>query len=350
MLWLKGGRSLKEIKIGNRKIGEKHPIFVIAEMACGHEGKINLAKKMIRIAARARADAIKFHIESTEDYIVPWHEDYEISKKLKFTKEEWRDLFQLAKRNKLLTISMPNDIPSVKIARENASDGYYIHSANLSDEPLIKEIAKIGKPMFIGTGASYIREIKRAVELVGAMGNKNIILMHGFQAYPTKIEDTNLRFLKWLKEKFALHVGFADHIVGDSELCGIVPLLAIPYGAVVIEKHFTIDRKLRLIDYQSAMNPDEFRKFIINLRLVEKALGAYGPHKFSEDELQYRKRVKKNIVAARDIAKGEKITWEMLAFKRSEPGISPLEAKKVVGRIARRDILKNENIRWRDLE
>jgi sialic acid synthase SpsE len=159
-----------------------------------------------------------------------------------------------------------------------------------------------------------------------------------------------LRFLKWLEEKFNLHVGFADHVDGGLELCSTVPLLAVPYGAVVLEKHFTIDRKLKLVDYQSAMNPDEFKNFIRNLRFIEKALGTYGPHKLSEDELNYRKRVKKNIVATTDIKKGEKITEKMIAFKRSKPGISPLEVKKVVGKIARRDILKNENIRWEMLE
>jgi sialic acid synthase SpsE len=342
--------KVEDIQIGNKKIGEGHPTFVIAEMACGHEGKLDLAKKMIKITATANADAIKFHMESTEDYIVPQHEDYEISKKLQFTRKEWKELFQLARKNKLLKISMPNDVPSVQIAKENMSDGYYIHSANLSDEPLVKEIAKLRKPIFVGTGASALEEIEKAIKIIKSFGNKKIILMHGFQAYPTKIEDTHLKFLKRLKEKFNLHVGFADHVDGESELCSIVPLLAIPYGAVVLEKHFTIDRKLKLVDYQSAMNPDEFKNFIRNLRFIEKALGTYGPHKLSEDELNYRKRVKKNIVAAIDIKKGEKITEKMIAFKRSKPGISPLEVKKVVGKIARRDILKNENIRWEMLE
>jgi len=341
---------VEDIRIGNKKIGERHPTFVIAEMACGHEGKLDLAKKMIKIAADANADAIKFHIESTEDYIVPQHEDYRISKKLQFTKKEWKELFQLAGKNKLLKISMPNDVPSVQIAKENKSDGYYIHSANLSDEPLVKEIAKLRKPIFVGTGASSLKEIEKAIKMIKSFGNKKIILMHGFQAYPTKIGDTHLRFLKWLKEKFNLHVGFADHVDGESELCTIVPLLSVPYEAVVLEKHFTIDRKLKLIDYQSAMNPDEFKKFIKNLRLVEKAPGLYGPHKLSKDELKYRKLVKKSIVAKRDIKKGEKITEGMVAFKRSKPGISPLEADRVIGRITKTNIKKNENIEWRMLK
>jgi len=341
-----GGDDIGDIRIGHKWIGEGHPTFVIAEMACGHEGKFDLAKKMIKIAADAKADAIKFHIESTEDYIVPQHEDYEISKKLQFTRKEWERLFRYAKKGGLITVSMPNDVPSVRIARENNSEGYHIHSANLSDMRLIKEIAKSKKPVFVGVGASTSKEITRAIKAIKSEGNKDVVLMHGFQAYPTKIEDNHLRFLKWLKEEFGLHIGFADHMDGESKLCGVLPLLAIPYGAVVLEKHFTINRKLKLIDYQSAMNPDEFKDFIRNVRLIEKALGSYLPHKLSKDELKYRRLVKKNIVAAKDVKKGEKITKESIAFKRSKPGISPLEADKVIGRTAKRDIKKNENIGW----
>lgn len=337
---------IKDIKIGKNKIGEDQPIFVIAEMACGHEGKLILAKKLIKIAADARADAIKFHIESTDDYIVPQHEVYELSKKLEFTGREWRILFKQARKLGLIIISMPNDVPSARLAEENKSDTYYIHSANLSDRPLIEEMAKTKKPIFIGTGASTTREITNAIKIIESKGNNSIILMHGYQAYPTRIKDNHLRFLKWLKEKFKYHVGFADHTDGESKLCSMLPLLAIPYGAMVLEKHFTIDRKLKLIDYQSAMNPDEFKKFIKNLRLIEKAFGSYEPHKLSKDELRYRKLVKKSVVAKRDIKKGEKITEEMIVFKRAKPGISPLEADKIIGRKAKRNIMGNENIRW----
>lgn len=337
---------IKKIKIGNKWIGGDCPIFVIAEMACGHEGKLGLAEKMIKIAARAKADAIKFHIESPDDYIVPQHEEYELSKKLQLSERELQTLFRYAKKLGLVIVSMPNDVPSARIARENKSDGYYIHSANLSDGPLIEEVAKTKKPILVGTGASTLEEISSAIKTIKSKGNENIIVMHGYQAYPTKVEDNHLRFLKFLQRKFQTNVGFCDHTDGESELCSIIPLLAIPYGATVLEKHFTIDRKLKLIDYQSAMNPDEFKKFIKNLRLIEKALGSYWPHKLSADELRYRKLVKKSIVAKKDIKKDEKITETMIAFKRAKPGISPLEAYKVIGRTAKRGIKENENIRW----
>lgn len=341
---------LKDIKIGNKKIGGAQPTFVIAEMACGHEGKVDLAKKLIKIAADVKADAIKFHIISPDDYIVPSHEVYKLTKKIELSKKEWGKFFNYARKFGLLTIAMPNDIPSARLARKNRADGYYIHSANLSDRPLIEEIAKAGKPVFIGTGASTLEEINNALKIINSQGNTDIVLMHGYQAYPTKIEDTHLRFLEFLKQTFQTHVGFCDHTDGESELCGVIPLLAIPYGAVALEKHFTIDRKLKLIDYQSAMNPDELKRFIKNLRSIEKVFGSSAPHKLSKAELKYRKLVKKNIVANEDIKKGQKITEEMIAFKRSEPGISPLDANKVVGKIAKVNIKKNENIEWRMLE
>lgn len=340
---------MKEIKIGGKKIGDAQPTFVIAEMACGHEGKVDLAKKLIKIAADAKADAIKCHIISPDDYIVPSHEVYELTKKIELSKKEWEKFFNYARKFGLLIIAMPNDIPSARLARKNRADGYYIHSANLSDKPLIEVIAKTGKPVFVGTGASTLEEMRNGIKIIKSQGNTNIVLMHGYQAYPTKIDDNHLRFLKFLKQTFQTHVGFCDHTDGESELCGVIPLLAIPYGVVVLEKHFTIDRKLKLIDYQSAMNPDEFKRFVKNLRLIEKAFGLYAPHKLSNAEIKYRRLAKKSIVANRDIEKGEKIIEEMIAFKRSKPGISPLEVDKVIGRTAKVNIKKNENIKWRML-
>ena len=340
---------MKGIKIGGKKIGDVQPTFVIAEMACGHEGKVDLAKKLIKIAADAKADAIKFHIISPDDYIVPSHEVYELTKKIELTKKEWEKLFNYARKFGLLIIVMPNDVPSARLARKNRTDGYYIHSANLSDKPLIEEMAKTGKPVFVGTGASTLEEMRNGIKIIKSQGNTDIVLMHGYQAYPTEIEDNHLRFLKFLKQTFQTHVGVCDHTDGESELCGVIPLLAIPYGAVVLEKHFTIDRKLKLIDYQSAMNPDEFKRFVKNLRLIEKAFGSCGPHKLSKAEIKYRRLAKKSIVANRDIEKGEKIIEEMIAFKRSKPRISPSEVDKVIGRTAKVNIKKNENIKWRML-
>jgi len=341
---------MQDIRIGNKKIGDAQPAFVIAEMACGHEGKVQLAKKLVKIAADAKADAVKFHIISPDDYIVPSHEVYKLTKEIELTKGEWNELFAHARKLGLLVVAMPNDVPSAILARKNRADGYYIHSANLLDRSLIEEIAKAGKPIFVGTGASTSEEINYALKIIKSRGNAGVILMHGYQAYPTKIDDNHLRFLEFQKKKFKTHVGFCDHTDGESELRCVIPLLALPHGAVALEKHFTVDRKLKLIDYQSAMNPDEFKKFVQQLRSIEKAFGSRSPHKLSGAELKYRKLVKKSVVAGRDIKKGEKITEKMISFKRSKPGISPFHAKKMVGKTAKVNIRKNENIKWEMLK
>jgi len=341
----------RNVQIGRRSLGENQPILVVAETAAGHMGEFELARKLIEIASRAKCDAIKFHVELAEETLVPTHPDYPLAKKLEFNEQEWRDLFTYAKQNELLIISMTNDVPSVDLVARCGTDAYYAHPGNIVDPTLVRKIASKMKPVFLGTGASTLDEINEAVAIAGGIeGNKNLILMYGYQAYPTRIEDNNIRFLETLRRVFDLNVGFADHTDGESRFSGIIPLLAIAAGATVVEKHFTVDRKLKLLDYQSAMNAAELSEFVTQVRTAESSLGSFVPHAFSKDEKAYGRLVRKNIVSRRPIAKGETIDQSMIAFKRSPPGISPRDAWQLIGRISRRDIDKDEVLLWYLLE
>ena len=169
--------------------------------------------------------------------------------------------------------------------------------------------------------------------------------MHGYQAFPTKIEESNLEFLKTLKEKFGQPVGFMDHVDGSDPLSQILPLVAIGFGASVIEKHITLDRKAKGIDYESALEPPAFKEFVSKVRKMEQAIGK-GVCNFSEDEKQYRKRMKKSIVAREAIPKNVTIKREMVAFKRGREGISPMEVEKIIGKKSKTMIQKDESIQW----
>jgi sialic acid synthase SpsE len=229
------------------------------------------------------------------------------------------------------------------VASSLEADAYFIHPSSINDIEFIEKIAETGKPILLGDGAVELKELENAVYAIKKINDK-IIIMHGFQAYPTKTEDTNFLQIKTLQNKFSLPIGFQDHIDAESELSIIIPLMSITAGACVIEKHITIDRKLKLTDYESALEPIELKKFENLLRITEKALGK-SEFIFSKDEKKYRENVQKSIVADKAIAKGTKIERDMIAFKRTSPsGISPKELYKLLGKKAKINIEKNENI------
>lgn len=351
---------MRNVKVGNKTIGDGHPTFVIAEMAYSHDGSIDKAKKIIKAAADAKADAICFHITSMEDYMVPQYRSgkgrvsagketepiYEYLNSINLNEDAWRTLFPHAKKLGLLICTMCNDLPSVALAYELGTDANVISPASFAEEDLVKEVARKGNPVFLRIGGALLGEVERAISWIREGGNEDIVLIHGFQSYPTKLADMHLRFIQTLKQMFSLPVGFADHTDGGSKLALIVPLVALPFGANVIEKHLTHDRSLRGEDFESALNPDDFKKFVQNLREIEKAFGWSWVRPLSKAERDYRQVARKRIVAAQYIKAGEKITKGRIAFKRSDEGLFPDEITFLIGRVASKNIRKNEPITW----
>ena len=315
-----------KIKIEKKVIGEKSPAFVIAEAANSHEGSLETAKKLIRAAADAGADAVKFQKFVVEELLVSTHSDFHLFKSLQLKEEEWKELFDWGRELGIIVFADVFDIPSAEFMASLSVPAYKIHSTDLSNPDLLKHVASKGKPIFLGVGATYLDEIEKALALL----HKDVVLVHGFQAFPTRIEETNFEFLKTLRERFQCLVGFMDHVDGSDELAKILPLVALGYGACVLEKHITLNRSEKGIDHESALNPDEFQKFVRLVRKVERAIGT-GENSFSENEEHYRLKTKKSIVARRDIKAGEVVKYDMLAFRRARRGMPPMEAHKVLG-------------------
>ena len=351
---------MRSIEVKNKMIGDGYPAFIVAEMAWSHDGSVEAAKKIIKAAVDAKADDINFHITSLEDYIVPQYGSgrgrvsagkdaqhiYNYLESINLDKKDWVVLFHYAKEKGLIISAMCNDLPSVEFASELEPDIYVIPSACFSEEDLIKKVAKKKKPIFLRTGGAYLGEIERTIFIINESGNDDIALIHGFQNYPTKLEDMHLRYIQSLKQMFSLPVGFADHTDGGSELALSVPLVALPFGANIIEKHITHDRSLKGEDFESALDPDDFKKFARNLREIEKTLGSSSIRPFSEDEINYRQVTKKRTVASRDIKKNEQLTKDDITFKRSDEGVYPDESKYLIGRTVKYDIKKNESVTW----
>jgi len=316
---------LKTVRIGRRKIGDQYPTFVIAEMAWAHDGSVENAKKIIDAAANARADAVCFHLTSMKNYMVPQYRTgkgrvsagkealpiYAYLSRINLTPAAWAELFPYARKNGLLICAMCNDLPSVGLAFNLKADAYVVSPASLAEENLVRCVAKKGKPVFLRVGGATMEEVERI---------------------PT------------LKQKFQVPIGFADHTDGGSDLALVIPLVALAFGANVIEKHLTHDRSLRGEDFESALDPPVFKKFVVNLRKIEEAFGFPDVRSLSKAEREYREIARKRTVAARDIEKGEKITRDKLAFKRSDEGIFSDEIERVLGKTVLKRINKNDPI------
>lgn len=243
-------------------------IFVIAEMANAHEGSLQTAEQIVRAVAETGADAVKF-----QKYV-----------KFDMPNGDWEELVFCAKAHKLkIFVDVFDEDGAVFMEWLNV-DGYKITTSDMDNIPLIKMVASFGKPVILSTGGTTHRELKDAVNVCN---QDYTTLMHGFQGFPTKLEDCGLNRIGFIKELYGLPVGYADHIKGDTEFAGILPLIAIGAGATVIEKHITLNRVLQGVDYISSLNPWEFTEMVRNIREIEKAMnGQVGS--FSEAEKQYR--------------------------------------------------------------
>jgi sialic acid synthase SpsE len=352
---------MREVKLGNKVLGDGHPTYIIAEMAWSHDGSVEKAQKIIRGAADAGADAISVHITSLKDYMVPDYgcsagqtvsagkeqeKIYDYLNRINLKNSDWEEVFPYAKKSGLAVCSMPNDIKSLRLCEKLKPDMYVIASSCFVEENLVSEVAKQGKPVILRIGGATLGEIENTISLIRGQGTEDIILLHGIQLYPTKTEDTQLRLLPSLKAIFGLPIGLADHVDAESELALVIPLIGIPMGAVVIEKHITHDRSLKGEDIEAALNPDEFKKFVGYIREAEKALGTPYFGGFSKGVLKYRTVSRKRVVCSRKINKGEKITVDDIAFKRADEGIYPDEIKYMIGRTVNRDIAENVPITW----
>jgi len=337
---------IKSVKIKNKIIGLEHPTFLIAEMACAHQGDVNEACRMVEIAIKANVDAIQTQIFKNELELTPLHEDWELNAQLELSYKEWEKIIKIIKKSNSLFFSSVYDLESVKFLIDQDVDAFKIHSSDISNPEMLIAIAKSKKPIFLSTGASKIEELKKAINILRKNDTKDIILMHGYQGFPTKIEDSNLKFIKTFEKLFGLNIGFYDHVDGGSILSKIIPIMAIGYGAQVIEKHFIMSREEKGIDYQSSLDSQNFMEFVQILRESEKAIGTDKIRDFTEGELKYREYAKKCIVAIKDIPKGTKISRDLVEFLRNGIGISPDEFEKIEGKIANRDIKKYNNLSY----
>lgn len=338
---------MKKIKIGTKYIGEGYPVFIIAEAGVNHNGKLTLAKKLVDAAKAAGADAVKFQTFEAEDVVTknaPMAEyqernvgkketQQEMLKKLELKYEDFEVLKKYCDEKGIIFLSTPHS--DVIDFLNHLVPAYKIGSGDLTNIPFLEKVARKCKLMILGTGMATLKEVKEALKAIYAQGGRQVVMLHCTTSYPCPIEDVNLRALQTMQKKLDCLVGYSDHTLGIT-----VPIMAATLGAVVIEKHFTLDRTLPGPDHKASLEPHELKEMVEAIRAVEKALGS-ARKKPTNDEERTKKITRKSIVAKVNIPKGTVITKNMLAFKRPGTGIAPKNIHMFIGKKAKKNIKKD---------
>lgn len=329
---------IKKVKVTDRYIGEDEPCFVIAEIGANHNNDVSQAKELVDVAIEAGVDAIKLQLYSASNLWPKKSKAYPILKSLETDKGLFDEIDDYCKSKGMLMFASPFDVASINFLEEKNTALYKWASSEIFDLPLLKYVAKKNKPILIATGVSNLSDIEKAVTTVKTQGNEDIVLLHCVSAYPTQPEDVHLRMMDTMRTSFQLPVGFSDHTLGIS-----VPIAAVARGACVIEKHYTLSRKLDGLDHKFALEPKELIQMVKGIRDVEKSLGSPIISAVSGVEDQ---RVVVRLFAGKNISMGTKISKDMLTVKRDKLGVMPEYYDIVLGRNAKSDISADTPITW----
>jgi N,N'-diacetyllegionaminate synthase len=347
----------KTIQLGTKRIGEKQPCFIIAEAGVNHNGKIQIAKKLIDVAVDADADAVKFQIFKAENVTtrntnLPKYATRNIRKKtlqidllrqLEIKYENFIFLKKYCDRKSIIFLATPHSFDAIDFL-ENLVPAYKFGSGDITNIPALVHAAKKGKPLILGTGASTLQEIRDAIQAIKHHHNQQVIALHCTTNYPCPIEEVNLRAMRTMRQNLDCLVGYSDHTLGT-----IVSIAAVALGACVIEKHFTLDRGLPGPDHKASLEPDELKEMVKAIRDTETALGS-EEKKPQQSEKEIIKIARKSIVAQVNIPKGKIIQREMLAMKRPGTGLNGSYYEEIIGKRTKNDIKKDELITWKVLE
>ena len=340
---------MKKVKIGEKDIGGREPCFIIVEAGSNHNGKLEIAKKMIDVAVESGVDAVKFQIFQAENLYSKYTPEfsylkgkntYELIKSIETPREWIKELSSYCKDKNIDFLASAFDFEAVDLL-EKYVPAFKIASFEITDLELIKYTAEKGKPMIISTGMANLSEIEDAINAIKSVGNENIILLHCNSLYPTPVEIVNLKAIETMRTAFKVPVGFSDHTLGIH-----MPIAAVAMGACVIEKHFTLNRTIPGPDHPFAIEPNELKEMVRCIREVEKAKGNGIKEKSELESEEMYVKARRSIHAKFDIPKGTKITREMLVIKRPGYGIKPKFVDIVIGKEAKEDIKEDEWITW----
>ena len=331
--------------------------YIIAEIGNTHEGSLGLAKQFMKVASECGVDAVKMqtHIFESESLASapnpPYFKDEtrkEYFERTAFTVKQWRELKRYGEEDLSIDFfSSPFSLEAVDLLEVVGMDTYKIASGEVSNIPLLEKIAKTGKRILLSSGMSSWTELDDAVETLQSNGCKDLIVLQCTSEYPCPPEQAGLNVLGEMKARYKdVTIGYSDHTTGVA-----VPLAAVIKGATVIEKHFTLSKKMYGSDAINSTEPDEFKRLVEEIRQVEIAKS----YKVNKDEkakdLADMKIIfEKSIVSSREIKNNEKIQFEMLAFKKPGDGIPARDYKKILGKKIRIQVGENHKFKLEDFE
>ncbi|MBI4125579.1 MAG: N-acetylneuraminate synthase [Deltaproteobacteria bacterium] len=337
---------VKEVVIQNRKMGQGHPCFIIAEAGVNHNGDVKMAKKLIDAAAHAGADAVKFQTFRADNVVTSdapkaqyqiratgrQESQLEMLKKLELPLEAFQELQNYCLQKGILFMSTPFDEDCADFLDEMGMPVFKIPSGELTNAFFVAHVAEKKKPLIVSTGMATLEEVDAAVRIILDANNTKFVLLHCVSSYPADPGDVNLRAMDALRKFFKVPVGFSDHTRGIE-----VALAAVAMGACVLEKHFTLCRRMSGPDHQVSLEPDELMQLVKGIRTVEMAFGN-GLKQPCEAEIDTAKVARRSLVANRDIAKGSRLALEWVAIKRPGTGLAPAILPRLVGLQVKSDI------------
>ena len=345
---------MKTIKIEGVDIGKEYPCYIIAEIGVNHNGKLSLAKKLIDASIESGVNAVKFQkrdlksLYRKESLENPNSESqgFEILlaelQEVELTKNDYMEIIDYCKKKKITFLCTPWDMPSVDFLEELDIAAYKISSGDMTNFPLIKYVSKTRKPMIISTGMSKIEEIEKMVSFVKEQ-NIPFVILHANSTYPSPIESLDLNLIPEFRKKFDLLVGFSGHEIGI-----IGSITAANMGAVIIERHITLDKTMKGLDHSSSLEPNEFKEMVSLIRLSEKAKGK-PIKKMTRAEVLQREVVSKSIVCVLDICKDEIFSDKNIEAKGPEKGLSAQYFFDIIGKKSPRDIKCGEYVLEEDM-
>ena len=333
-------------------------VFIIAEAGVNHNGSLDLAYQLIDVAKEAGADAVKFQTFKAENVVSKLADkaeyqkkttgsdksQLEMIKKLELSFEDFVKLKKYCDKKGIMFLSTPFDYQSIDFLYD-LIDTYKIPSGEIINHPYLKHIAAKNKPIIMSTGMANLGEVEEAINTIRTVNSEaQISLLHCITNYPTPYEEVNLKAMQTLAAAFKLPVGYSDHTLGIE-----VSVAAVAMGAKIIEKHFTLDKKLPGPDHRASLEPHELKAMVKAIRNIEMALGD-GIKKPNKSETEIMKVARRSLIATRDIKAGEIIKESDIAIKRPGTGILPKFKEIIIGMRLINDIRQDEPFKWENFK
>jgi len=348
----------KTFKVNNVKIGEQEKTFIIAEMSANHIQDYDRAVEIIKKAAWAGADAIKLQTYTPDTITLDCDNEYFQIKQgtiwdgttlhklyqTAYTPWEWQSkLKKVAEEEGLVFFSSPFDFTAVDFLEEMDVPAYKIASFEINDIPFIEYIASKKKPIIISTGIARMSDIQDALDACKRMGNENVVLLKCTSSYPAPIEEINLKTIPNMKETFDCIVGLSDHTMGNAVSVGGVAI-----GAKIVEKHLTLRRSDGGADAKFSMEPEEFKEMVDNIRIVEKAVGKVT-YDLTQKQANSRQH-SRSLFVVENIKEGEIFSENNIKSVRPGFGLETKYIKDIIGKRAKKDIIKGTPMTWNLVE